>query len=298
MTSSNSTPLDLEITVVSAKHLKNVNWRNGEVKPYATFYLDPDHRHATRPDDSGSTRPVWNERFCLPLTRPVHDSVLTLEIFHSRPSETPKPLVGALRFSLTNLVGDSDDSTRPIRTLELLRPSGRPQGKVRLKLALLKLPAPLPDYFTSPRSSQYLSSVPAPSPPPIPTATDYSEHFHSSFNHSDQYSTGHYYPPPSLPSRTFFNRASNCLAPGGPSAPVDFSPPNDHKSLPPPTQPYNCSAPGGPSAPFDSTRYDRDPPGGSASYLSATEGLSTAERVGSESVARDSDRYSSYSRGY
>jgi hypothetical protein len=69
MASPTSTPLDLEITVVSAKHLKNVNWRNGDLKPYATVYLDPDHRLATRSDDSGSTRLVWNERFTLPLTR-------------------------------------------------------------------------------------------------------------------------------------------------------------------------------------------------------------------------------------
>jgi hypothetical protein len=245
MASSNSTPLDLEITVVSAKHLKNVNWRNGDLKPYATVYLDPGHRLATRSDDSGSTRPVWNERFTLPLTSPLRDSLLMLEIFHSRPSETPKPLVGALRVPLGNLVGDSKESTRPIHTLELCRPSGRPQGKVRLTLALRERHVPPPDYQIAPRNSHYYSSAP-------------------------QCSSGHYSLPPPWP---FLNRASSSVAPGGPSAPVDFSSSSDHN--PPPAQPYlasNYSAPGGPSAPVDFTRYDH------------------------ESAARD--RYGSYRRDY
>src|SRR5205809_933490 len=72
-------PLDIEITVVSAKHLKNVNWRNGDLKPYAVAYLDPDRRSATKPDYSGSTRPVWNERLLLPLPLPFED-ILTLDV--------------------------------------------------------------------------------------------------------------------------------------------------------------------------------------------------------------------------
>ncbi|KAK6164321.1 hypothetical protein DH2020_001185 [Rehmannia glutinosa] len=66
---------DLELTIVSAKHLKNVNWRNGDLKPYVILWVNPDRRQATKPDDSGSTRPVWNER----------DSILTLK------SSTPNP---------------------------------------------------------------------------------------------------------------------------------------------------------------------------------------------------------------
>uniref|UniRef100_A0A803QFK8 C2 domain-containing protein n=1 Tax=Cannabis sativa TaxID=3483 RepID=A0A803QFK8_CANSA len=120
-------PLDLELTIVSAKHLKNVNWKNGgDLKPYAVFWVDPDRRLATKSDDSGSTQPVWNERFTLPLTASLHDSFLTLEIFHSKPSETPKPLVGTLRVPIKDLP-DPNDSTQ-IRTFVLTRPSGRPQG--------------------------------------------------------------------------------------------------------------------------------------------------------------------------
>ncbi|RZB72967.1 hypothetical protein D0Y65_036947, partial [Glycine soja] len=103
-----SKSVDLDLTIVSAKHLKNVNWKNGDLKPYVVFWVDPERRLATKSDDSGNTSPVWNERFALPLPLPLHDSFLTLEIFHSKPSDTPKPLVATLRLPLKDL----HDSTR------------------------------------------------------------------------------------------------------------------------------------------------------------------------------------------
>ncbi|KAL3521183.1 hypothetical protein ACH5RR_019332 [Cinchona calisaya] len=237
---------DLDVTIVSAKHLKNVSWRNGDLKPYVILWVDPDRRFATKSDDSGSTRPVWNERFVLPLNLPPQDSLLTLEIFHSKPSETPKPLVGTLRFQLKDLV-DLDDSNK-LRTFELRRPSGRPQGKIRLKLALRE--RPLPDYQIAPPSGYYFSNAPplpsatrdyrgystppytvhppppppppaAPSPPPPPHPYQYS-------GYSDPYSS--YYPgfysqqqqPPPPPPRPFFDRQSS-YGGLGPSAPVDYA---------------------------------------------------------------------------
>ncbi|XP_062154618.1 protein SRC2-like [Alnus glutinosa] len=234
-------PLDLELTVVSAKHLKNVNWKNGELKPYAVFWVDPDRRLATKSDDSGSTHPVWNERFTLPITLPLHESVLTLEIFHSKPSETPKPLVGTLRVPLKNL--ESPDDQNRIRKFELTRPSGRLQGKIRVKLCVRERPlppdyhiAPPPSYFYSsapvippPRdyrgypSSPYTSPLPAPSPSPPPP------YQYSSYPDTyPGYYSGYYSnaPPPPLPPRPFFDRPVNYGGPGGssgPSAPVDYS---------------------------------------------------------------------------
>ncbi|XP_071929948.1 uncharacterized protein [Coffea arabica] len=244
---------DLDITIVSAKHLKNVSWRNGDLKPYVIFWVDPDRRLATKSDDSGSNRPVWNERFVLPLTLPPQDSLLTLEIFHSKPSETPKPLVGTLRFQLKDLV-DSDDSSK-LRTFDLRRPSGRPHGKIRLKLALRE--RPVQDYQVTPPSTYYYSSAP---PPPLPhsAARDYRGYSTSPYTihpapppaapspppppppphpyqysgYSDPYSSyypGYYSqqpPPPPLP-RPLFDRQSSYGGPG-PSAPVDYAP-YDHQ---------------------------------------------------------------------
>ncbi|XP_058099605.1 leucine-rich repeat extensin-like protein 1 [Magnolia sinica] len=230
-------PLDLDITVVSAKHLQNVNWRNGDLQPYAVFWVDPERKLATRPDDSGSIRPVWNERFTLPLAQPLKDSLLTLEIFHSKPSETPKPLVASLRSPLQDLI-DSDDSNR-VKTLELRRPSGRPQGKIRLKIAIRERPAPpppTPDYQITPPSGYYYSTAPPPPPrdyrggfspspyvnPPPPPQSQYPYG-----NYADPYSgyyPGYYSPSPPHPPRPFFDRvASYSSGPSGPSAPFDFS---------------------------------------------------------------------------
>ncbi|KAJ6964414.1 hypothetical protein NC652_002630 [Populus alba x Populus x berolinensis] len=293
------TPLHLEITIISAKHLKNVNWRNGDLKPYATFYLDnSDHRLATHADDSLSTRPVWNERFTIPIIR--HDSVLTLEVFHSKPSETPKPLVGTVKFPLSQLL-DSDESTPySVLTLELSRPSGRPQGKVLVKLEMKErpLPPPVQDYRAAPNYSHCYN--PAPVQPP---ARDYREYSPSPYGYTDQYG---YYPAcypsqPPLPSRPLYNRASNNSFPGGPSAPVDLccqpSPsPYDHK----PPQPVllqktsNCGVPSGPSAPVDYS-YGK---GSGPEITGAIGGLNLEEgsNYEKEKVAADKESHSSYRR--
>ncbi|KAG9453893.1 hypothetical protein H6P81_006797 [Aristolochia fimbriata] len=237
--------LDLELTVVSAKHLKNVNWRNGDLKPYAVFWLDRDSKLATKPDDSGSTRPVWNERFTLPVPFPPHDAALTVEIFHSKPSETPKPFVGSVRIPLRDLIDSIDSNSSPLKTLDLRRPSGRPQGKIRLKLVLRERPSsPSPhaaDYHMNPPPSAYFYSTGIPPPPPPRDYRGYSTPYSTGLpppppaapsqygygNFSDPYSGGYYSaayyshsPSPSPPPRPYYGRVSGY---GGPSAPVDFS---------------------------------------------------------------------------
>ncbi|KAG4920254.1 hypothetical protein JHK86_049067 [Glycine max] len=235
MTSSRPPPsksVDLDLTIVSAKHLKNVNWKNGNLKPYVVFWVDPERRLATKSDDSGNTSPVWNERFALPLPLPLHDSFLTLEIFHSKPSDTPKPLVATLRLPLKDL-HDLHDSTR-LRKFPLSRPSGRPHGKIHLKLGLLGRPQfdyaspnPNPNPNPSPNFVCYRGYTPSPShshshspsPPPSPYTS-----------YTDSYSG--YYPgyysgaPPPPPPRPFFDRYAG---PSGPSAPLDYSSTYDSK---------------------------------------------------------------------
>ncbi|KAI4299445.1 hypothetical protein L6164_032906 [Bauhinia variegata] len=232
-----SKPLDLDLTIVSAKHLKNVNWKNGDLKPYVVFWVDPNRRLATKSDDWGSISPVWNERFTLPLPHPLHDSFLTLEIFHSKPSETPKPLVGTLRLPLKD-VDELADSTR-LRKFTLTRPSGRPQGKIHLKLGLLGRPPPpppaTPDYanpnpsmvcylptnpIPPPSARDYRGFSPSPSPPPY-SYPSYQDAYSGYYSHSGYYSSA---PPPPPPPRPFFDRPVNYGGPTGPSAPVDYSP--------------------------------------------------------------------------
>ncbi|XP_050209392.1 protein SRC2 [Mercurialis annua] len=233
---------DLDLTIVSAKHLKNVNWKNGDLKSYAVFWVDPARRLATKSDDSGSTRPVWNERFSIPLVLPVHEYYLTLEIFHSKSSETPKPLVGTLRVGLKDL-SDPEDYSR-IRTFELIRPSGRPQGKIRIKLGVKERPLPPPppqlqhDYHITPQQSYYYNTAPippppsrdyrystaSPPPPPVPHH-QYPSYHHDTYSSPSPYYSGYYSAaaaPPPMPPRPLFER-TNSNSYGGPSAPVDYS---------------------------------------------------------------------------
>ncbi|KAL6616395.1 hypothetical protein ACP70R_038665 [Stipagrostis hirtigluma subsp. patula] len=208
--------LDLEVTVVSGKHLKNVNWRRGDLRAYVVAYLDPSRRAATRPDDAGGCKPVWNERLVLPLPPHLspHDPslLLSLDVFHSKPSDSPKPLVGSARSPLRDLLfptnpNPSHDSTAsPLVTLPLLRPSGRPQGKLRVRVAIRERSPPPPEpQYPPPSSSPYY--FPPPPPPAYSAPPQYG---------SDQYyrPSGYYSasPPPSQYEYT-----------GGPSAPVEYS---------------------------------------------------------------------------
>ncbi|XP_059628029.1 actin cytoskeleton-regulatory complex protein pan-1-like [Cornus florida] len=251
-------PLDLDITVVSAKHLKNVNWRHGDLKPYVTFRVDPEIR-STKHDDSGSTRPVWNERFVVPLTTPLQDSILVLEVLHFGRLDSNQNLVGSLRLPLTDLI-DSDDSAR-LGTYELRRPSGRPHGKIRIKLAVREKPLPpAPDYHITPQPSYYYSTA----PPPPPSARDYSGYSPSPY-------TGSLPPPPQqppLPSQL------PKMAPPPPTNGYQFGAYSDpypgyysgyySQPPPPPPRPFfdRQFTYGGPSAPVDYTPYDQKPKGG------------------------------------
>ncbi|KAL5076784.1 hypothetical protein RYX36_015768 [Vicia faba] len=244
-----SKSVDLDLTIISAKHLKNVNWKNGDLKPYVVFWVDPDRRLATKSDDSGNTSPVWNERFTLPLSLPLPDSYLTLEIFHSKPSDTPKPLVATLRLPLKDL-HELNHSTIN-RKFPVIRPSGRPHGKVHIKLSLLgRSPPPPPppqptydyanpNYNPNPNPSHNPNSNPNPNPNSNPSLVYYRGYssppspYPIPYTYPDALSGGYYpapsgyysgasYPPP--PPRPFFERTGSYAAgPSGPSAPLEFS---------------------------------------------------------------------------
>ncbi|KAI4385574.1 hypothetical protein MLD38_003584 [Melastoma candidum] len=237
---------DVEITIISAKHLKNVNWRNGPLVPYAAVYIAPNHRFSTRPDDSNSTRPVWNERFLLPHSSfSSPDSILSVDVFHSPPSDTSKPLVGSLRLPSSSLLPDSPSSPWILHSLDLLRPSGRPQGKLRVKLSLL------PRQFDHP--------VPYPSP-----SQDYSFAPEGTYHYSPAsplyYPPTDYYPPPPPPASHAFARPPSQPLPRAPLSPVDYR--VAHPPPPPPVRAYggyhhdgnsNVDSVYRPSAPVDFT---------------------------------------------
>ncbi|CAN6442970.1 unnamed protein product [Victoria cruziana] len=153
MESSPSSPnllLDVDLTIVSAKHLKNVNWRRGALAPYAvaSCFDDPNCRLPTSVDSSGGTKPIWNQRFALSVSvsRPFPIRFLTFDVFHSdddiiHPSSSSTsaaspPIVGSASLPLDDALSDFVR----LLTLELRRPSGRPQGKLNIKIAVRERP--------------------------------------------------------------------------------------------------------------------------------------------------------------
>lgn len=137
---------EVEITITSAKDLKNVNWRHGKLKPYAVVWVDPDKKCSTRVDDDGDTSPCWNYKLTIPFNSPIEDSTLHVDIVHAGAADDTKPLIGSAKLPLS----DVGLGTRAEKSLELKRPSGRPQGKVEVSVSVRDLRYPAPDPYYAP----------------------------------------------------------------------------------------------------------------------------------------------------
>ncbi|XP_048569018.1 protein SRC2 homolog [Triticum urartu] len=123
---------EVEITVGSARDLKNVNWRNGDLKPYAVLWIDAGARCSTRVDLDNGDNPAWDEKVVVPLppASRLEDAVLYIDVVHANAAEGVKPLVGSARLPLRDVGGKAS------RNLRLKRPSGRPQGKLDVRVAV------------------------------------------------------------------------------------------------------------------------------------------------------------------
>ncbi|RVX01964.1 hypothetical protein CK203_019480 [Vitis vinifera] len=129
-----------------AKDLKNVNWRHGSLKPYVVVWVDPAAKLSTKVDNDGDTFPCWNETLLIPVPSRIEDSTLYLDVVHFKADDEDdtKPVVGSARLFLRDVVDDVGFGAQAIRTLELRRPSGRPHGKVEVKVSVRdpRYPAP------------------------------------------------------------------------------------------------------------------------------------------------------------
>ncbi|XP_021844246.2 protein SRC2 [Spinacia oleracea] len=128
---------EVEVTLSSAKDLKNINWRNGPIRPYVVAWIDPDRRITSRADDEGDTSPEWNQTLTVPLDRPIEDATLCIDVVHhTSRGEDIKPLIGSTKLDLCDVVDDVGIGGRMTRSLKLKRPSGRPQGKLELEIVI------------------------------------------------------------------------------------------------------------------------------------------------------------------
>ncbi|XP_068640697.1 protein SRC2 homolog [Aristolochia californica] len=145
-------PVEVEVRIRSAKDLKNVNWRHGDLEPYAVVWVHPDAKCSTKVDPAGDTSPNWDETLTLPLGGlPIDDATLAVDIVHAGAADGTKPLIGSARLPLRDVLDDVGLGERCFRTLKLKRPSGRPQGKLDLEITVreeryYQPPPPPPGY--------------------------------------------------------------------------------------------------------------------------------------------------------
>lgn len=129
---------EVELTLTSAKDLKNVNWRNGHTRPYAVVWVEPQKKCSTKVDEEGDTSPFWGETLVVPIPpgQPIEDTTLYIDVVHAGSDEGTKPLIGSARLKLVEVLDDGGLGGRVSRTLKLKRPSGRPQGKLEVEVCV------------------------------------------------------------------------------------------------------------------------------------------------------------------
>ncbi|KAM3239942.1 hypothetical protein ACQJBY_053560 [Aegilops geniculata] len=161
---------EVEVTVGSARDLKNVNWRNGDLQPYAVLWVDDGPKCSSRVDLDNGESPVWDEKLTVPLppsAARLEDAVLHIDVVHAGAAEGTKPLVGSARLPLRDVLDDAGLGGRASRTLRLKRPSGRPQGRLDVRVAVREAaryydPAYPPPYGQSQPQSRDPYAAPAP----------------------------------------------------------------------------------------------------------------------------------------
>ncbi|KAL4191459.1 hypothetical protein AMTRI_Chr07g30020 [Amborella trichopoda] len=165
--------MELELTVVSAKDLKNVNWRYGDIKPYAVAWVDPGNKSSTRVDNEGDTSPVWNYKLTIPLRDRPEDSTLRIDVVHAGGEEKTKSFIGSATLPLREVIEDAGYDHSFSKKLKLKRPSGRPQGKIEVVIVIrdpyARKPAPEPyGYGRQPAPQSYSGyGYGAPPAPPV-----------------------------------------------------------------------------------------------------------------------------------
>ena len=144
---------EVEVKISSAQDLKNVNWRHGPNKPYAVVWVDPKNKCSTRVDEDGDTYPTWDETLVIPLPGRIDDdeySTLYIDIVHAGSEPETKKLIGSAKLRLREVVDDVGYGERTTRTLQLKRPSGRPHGKVDVKVSVREPYYRAPDAYNAP----------------------------------------------------------------------------------------------------------------------------------------------------
>ncbi|XP_061373657.1 protein SRC2 isoform X1 [Gastrolobium bilobum] len=159
---------EVEVKLTSARGLKNVNWRNGANRPYVVVWVDPSNKLSTRVDENGDTEANWDQTLVIPLPpKPLEDMTLYIDVVHAGSEKDTKPLIGSARLRLVEVLDDVGFGERASRTLTLKRPSGRPHGKVDVKVTIRD-----PGYRAQGGGGYYAPPYGVP-PPPAASSRDF-----------------------------------------------------------------------------------------------------------------------------
>ncbi|KAL4318814.1 hypothetical protein GQ457_18G008070 [Hibiscus cannabinus] len=134
----------LEINLVSAEDLAPVS---KNMKTYAVVWVKPDEKLTTGVDQKSGTDPIWNERFTFKvddkfLNSESEDASIVVEIYAA--AWVKDALVGSVQVLINDIfhlrsVADAkaNNSAKRTVTLQIRRPSGRPQGILNMEVALV-----------------------------------------------------------------------------------------------------------------------------------------------------------------
>ncbi|XP_022747881.1 uncharacterized protein LOC111297393 [Durio zibethinus] len=132
----------LEITLISAEDLDPVS---KNMKTYAVAWVQPDRKLATGVDLTGGADPTWNDKFMFRVDDKFlnsEDATIFVEIYAA--AWVKDALIGYANvlirdiFHLRSVANakNNNSATRTV-TLQVRRPSGRPQGILNMEFALV-----------------------------------------------------------------------------------------------------------------------------------------------------------------
>ncbi|KDP37957.1 hypothetical protein JCGZ_04600 [Jatropha curcas] len=130
---------EIEVLIISAENLKNVSHVT-KMKPYALVYVEKYvHVARTHIDEHGGTDPTWNETVKVSFRQKLleNDVMAALNVDIYAHGHLSDKMVGSARILLCDVLkgGKPDEpADNPIQcmTVQVWRPSGRPQGLLNL----------------------------------------------------------------------------------------------------------------------------------------------------------------------
>lgn len=130
----------LELTIIAAEGLKNVNLLSKKLKPYAVAWIDPLVKKSTQTLQNSGLDPVWNETLCFPLQTQLlnnPNAALIIQVLSAAPLKTK--IIGTTTLMLNEIrriCSVTDRDAQETLALQLWRPSGRAYGILKVSFKL------------------------------------------------------------------------------------------------------------------------------------------------------------------